>query len=161
MSTKPRLVTVASASVTSKPVSTGTAKSGITKLNAPAEHDPIKCFRDSVGIGADSEGTEYLNFAVNQGPGSSSQTIEIAHISDLISAMRIICDDGLPEKQTNISPAEMMLSTIHLTDEGKYRFRLAPNTKSVTLSAADFSRLFNELSSIEGKIAAAKSKVRK
>jgi len=158
MSAKPRLVTVAPATVSAKTASTSTTKSGITKLNAPAEFDAIKCFRDTVGIGSDSDGTEYLNFSVNHGPGSSSQTIPTYEIRDLVAAMREICEEGVPDKMTEISPAEMMLSTIHLTDEGKYRFRLAPNAKSVTLSAADFSRLTNELGGIEEKIAAAKSK---
>lgn len=131
------------------------SKSGFTPIDGTAV-DPVRSFKETIGLGENEEGETLVCFALNQGPGSSTQIVKCSELIDnsLVDAIREVVENGVPDKNQHVSAADMFRSTVHLNDEGLIQFRLGQGARSVKLKAADLSRWLNALTEVQPKLAA-------
>jgi hypothetical protein len=157
-----KLTTIAPSAATLSKVKTNTgtsktasSKSGFTPIDGTAV-DPVRSFKETIGLGENEEGETLVCFALNQGPGSSTQIVKCSEFVDnsLIDAVREVVENGVPDKNQHVSAADMFLSTVHLNDEGLIQFRLGQGARSVKLNAVDLSRWLNALIEVQPKLAA-------
>jgi hypothetical protein len=157
-----KLTTIAPSAATLSKVKTNTgtsktasSKSGFTPIDGTAV-DPVRSFKETIGLGENEEGETLVCFALNQGPGSSTQIVKCSELLDnsLVDAIREVVENGVPDKNQHVSAADMFRSTVHLNDEGLIQFRLGQGARSVKVSAVDLSRWLNALTEVQPKLAA-------
>jgi hypothetical protein len=72
------------------------------------------------------QGSWFVSFITNRGKGSGAQSIPVSELSDAVSALREIADNGIPEvgEAGRIPAGEMIRRTAEI-DEGFVTFRVS------------------------------------
>jgi hypothetical protein len=155
-----KLTTIAPSAATLSKVKTvsggsKSSKAGFTPIDGVTT-DPVRSFKETIGLGEDEQGETLVCFSLNQGPGSSTQVVKCSELVDnsLIDAIRDVVENGIPDKNQHVSAADMFRSTVHLNEDGLVQFRLSQGARSVKVKVIDLSRWLNALTEVQPKLAA-------
>jgi hypothetical protein len=104
-------------------------------------------FKSSLSLKKDG-GQWTISFITNRGKGSGAQSIPVSELSDAVSALREIADNGIPEvgEAGRIPAGEMIRRTAEI-DEGFVTFRVSggKGSKPARIPASQFPEWVSNL----------------
>jgi len=109
-----------------------------------AAETALSLFRASLSLFRDKEngGVWSVSFITNRGKGSGAQTLPAEEMADLVAAMRVVVDDGIPEEgpEGRIPAAEMFRRTVQVEDGIiSFRLRNGKGSKPARIPAGEFA----------------------
>ena len=122
----------------------------------------VATIRQTMSVSLDDDGTPIVSFAMNRGKGSGAQSMPIAEFEDYILALEEVAANGIPEKATAESAAEVVRASIQSKDGVvSFRVRNDKGSKPAKVSVEDFAEVVDLLRGTLDAVEAAGEKLSK
>ena len=122
----------------------------------------VATIRQTMSVSLDDDGTPIVSFAMNRGKGSGAQSMPIAEFEDYILALEEVAANGIPEKATAESAAEVVRASIQSKDGVvSFRVRNGKGSKPAKVSVEDFAEVVDLLRGTLDAVEAAGEKLSK
>ncbi len=119
---------------------------GLSILNKAKAEDPVTVVRETLSVMQGDDGEIYVAFTTNRGKGSGLQYVKFSEFQSLLTEMRRVADEGIPERGGSQSAIEVFHRTVE-NDDGTLSFRLSDGkgAKPARLPAATFGKVVGVL----------------
>jgi hypothetical protein len=106
----------------------------------------VATIRQTMSVSLDSDGTPFISFAMNRGKGTGAQSMPISEFEDYILALEEVVANGIPEKASAETAADVVRASIQAKDGiVSFRVRNGKGSKPARVPTEDFAEVVDLL----------------